>query len=112
MTQVLQVRNIFVRLNLEQVQHIMDGIVAQRKNIDMDSVPTYDSEMNNFIEQLEQQGIIVQIPKEEEAIEDADERQQAQTMIAELYGMAMSSPSDMKQPLFNKIQQLEHLLFG
>lgn len=112
MTQVLQVRNIFARLNLEQVQHIMDGIVAQRRNIDVDSLPTFDSEMNNFIEQLEQQGIVVQIPADEEVIEDVTEKQQAQTIIAELYAMAMSSPTDMKQHLFNKVQELEHLLFG
>ena len=112
MTQVLQVRNIFLRLNLEQTQHILDGIVAQRHNIDIDSVPTYDSEMNNVIEQLEGQGIYVQIPKEDDIIEDPTEQQQAQTILAELYGLAMTVPTELKQPLFNKIQEMEQLLFG
>ena len=112
MADVLQVRNIFLRLNLEQTQHILDGIVTVRKDIDIDSVPTYDSEMNNVIEQLEGQGVFVQLPKEEEVIEDVNEKQQAQIILAELYGLAMTVPTDIKQPLFNKIQEMEQLLFG
>ena len=112
MTQILQVRDKFLRLNNEQVQHVLNGIVEQRKNIDPDSVPIYDGEMNNIIEQLEQQGVYVQIAPQDEAIADPDERQQAQTILAELYADAMSLPTDMKQGIFNKIQKLEHLLFG
>ena len=112
MTQVLQVRDKFLRLNNEQVQHVLNGVVEQRKNIDSDSLPIYDGEMNNIIVQLEQQGCSVQITPQDEAIADPDERQQAQTLLAELYSDAMSLPTDMKQGIFNKIQELERLLFG
>lgn len=108
---ILQIRDKFLRLSTEQVHHIVNGIVLQREEIDIDSIPIYDSEMNNVIEQLEQQGVYVKIEPPTPA-EDISDMQKAQVVVAELYSMAMSVPTDQKQPLFNKLQELERILFG
>lgn len=112
MTEILQIRDKFLRLNTEQVHHIVNGIVLQRDEIDSDSLHIYDDQMNNVLEQLAQQGIHVQIPPKEIIVEDLTEKQQAQTILAELYGLAMTVPTNQKQPIFNKVQELERLLFG
>lgn len=109
---VLQIRDKILRLNTEQVHHIVNGMVLQREEIDPGSIPMYDSEMNNVLEQLGQQGIYAKIEPKEITVTDPTEMQKAQTIVAELYSMAMIVPTDQKQPLFNKLQELEHLLFG
>lgn len=111
MTAILQIRDKFLRLSTEQVHHIINGIVLQREEIDPDSVPIYDVEMNNVIEQLEQQGVYVKIETPDPVIEAGDEMKQAQTIVAQLYALSMSVPTDQKQALFNKLQELERLLF-
>lgn len=112
MTEILQIRDKFLRLNTEQVHHIINGVVLQRDEIDSDSLPIYDDQMNNVIEQLEQQGVYVQIAPKDEIIEDLTDKQKAQTLLAELYALAMSVPTEQKQAIFNKVQEFERLLFG
>lgn len=112
MTEILQIRDKFLRLNTEQVHHIVNGIVLQREEIDPDSIPVYDGQMNNVLEQLGQQGIHAQIMPKEIVVSDVTEKQQAQTLLAELYGLVMTVPTDQKQAIFNKLQEFERLLFG
>lgn len=62
--ELLQPKTIFLRLNLEQAQHIIDGLYENRKYIVDESLDLYDSQLKDIIHQLQEQNIQVILPEE------------------------------------------------
>ena len=58
-TVTLAPKTILLRLNLEQVQHITDGLEKNREDISPEYLGLYDGEVSDVLEQLQQQGIQV-----------------------------------------------------
>ena len=110
MEQLLMPKNYFLRLNLEQVQHIVDGIAEKRTLVDPASLPLYDGEMNNVLHQLNDQGIQIEFLKKEPLVEGQDVAI-LQTMLADAYSEIMCLPVDLRGKIFTKVQQIEQHLF-
>ncbi|MNO93976.1 hypothetical protein D3C76_855850 [compost metagenome] len=50
---LLQPKWVTLRLNMEQIQHVVDGLVENRKNIQDEHLDLYDSMAMDLLEQLE-----------------------------------------------------------
>lgn len=48
-----------LRLDFEQIQHITDGLVKNREDIEESCLGLYDEKMNDVFDQLNRQGIEV-----------------------------------------------------
>lgn len=55
--QHLQAKNLFLRLNLEQASNILEALAQTRDTIEEESLPLYDSIVEDIFEQLYQQGV-------------------------------------------------------
>ncbi len=55
--QLLQPKQISLRLNLEQVQHIADGLLDNRAKFEGKDLDLYDSQTADVLEQFEQQRV-------------------------------------------------------
>lgn len=58
-TVTLTPKVVLLRLDLEQVQHITDGLVKNREDIEPEYLGLYDGKVNDVLGQLRQQGIQV-----------------------------------------------------
>lgn len=58
-TVTLTPKVVLLRLDLEQVQHITDGLVKNREDIEPEYLGLYDGKVNDLLGQLRQQGIQV-----------------------------------------------------
>lgn len=58
-TVTLTPKVVLLRLDLEQVQHITDGLVKNREDIEPEYLGLYDGKVNDLLGQLRQQGIMV-----------------------------------------------------
>lgn len=58
-TVTLTPKVVLLRLDLEQVQHITDGLVKNREDIAPEYLGLYDGKVNDLLGQLRQQGIQV-----------------------------------------------------
>lgn len=56
-TVTLTPKVVLLRLDLEQVQHITDGLVKNREDIEPAYLGLYDGKVNDVLGQLSQQGI-------------------------------------------------------
>lgn len=63
---LLQPKLYSLRLNLEQVQHVSDGLIENRRNIEERHIELYDSQVEDILDQFRGQGVEIYLPEENE----------------------------------------------
>ncbi len=105
----------YLRLDLEQVQHIFDGLIENRKLIDQQYLFLYDSSLQDLQDQMASQGVEIQLgePSKEVSIED-DEIEQVRHLLVDMqtYFNGMNVESHERETFDEKLSQLQKLLFG
>lgn len=109
---MLQPKTIYLRLNLEQANHTIDGWVENRDNIVEEHLPLYDSQCRDIIDQLAGQGVHIEF--EEVETEESDDFQQAMDVMKDMVNFIQDASMDPMERgmLFGKLNKLNTVLFG
>lgn len=102
-----------LRLNLEQVQHTADGWVENRKLVDEDHLPLYDSQLQDILDQFRSQDVVIEVDIASQPDIDSDFEVARSTMdeIKQYLSDMSTDPHEFYQ-LSSKIERLEKVLFG
>lgn len=114
MTEILQPKHYHLRLNLEQVQHLTDGLIENQKNIDPAFIGVYDGQMNNVFSQLRDQGIQIEVP-EYEVDESKEEEYKRAAIAMKMFRhkiMEYMPESEHKTQVIAAYDDLHSILFG
>lgn len=113
--QSLRPKTVSLRLNYEQVQHVVDGIIENRNCIRPEHLHTYDDEGRDIFNQLSEQGISVDFEENEDSVEtvnsELDEAKMVLTSLNELLSITVM-PDERKAAIRNRVSALETLMFG
>lgn len=114
--ELLQPKTVFLRLNLEQSTHVIDGLVENASNIEESSLPLYNSQVKDIISQLNEQGIDIvfeeaEAQTESEVNEDFVKATQLMREIRKwVYDLSID-PNELRL-LNEKLTELNTVLFG
>jgi hypothetical protein len=100
-----------LRLNLEQLNNVIDGWVENRKHIEENSLDSYDAQFQDILEQFSRQGVEVIIEPENDRIDD---EQKAHDLIDSMKDLITDLSMDRMEMalLLGRFTELEFVLFG
>ena len=107
----LQLQNIFLRLNMEQVQMIADGLSKVKEEVEEQSLPLFAEEYDNIKQQLSTQGInMLEVDNVESA--DDEEYLKAEALMMTLFGLARQVDGPQGTEMARNLIKLQEILFG
>ena len=109
---LLQPKTTNLRLNLEQVQHVTDGLVENRKNIASEHIELYDSQMEDIFHQLGGQGIKVEYDLDDVSGENEAIRAELAIKLIRHKALHFMPEGEHRDVLLQNIDDLDRLLFG
>ena len=107
----LQPRNTFLRLNLEQVQMIADGLSKVKEEVEEHSLPLFTEEYDDIKQQLSSQGINMLEVNDAEPAND-EEYLKAEALTTALFGMTRQVEGPLGIEMARKLIELQEILFG
>lgn len=106
----MQPKKYSLRINLEQVSHLVDGLVENRKNISDSSLALYDSLIEDVFDQFKSQGIQITL---EEPEQDPDEVEQAKALLQLIEDKVFDCTDDVAYAEIKQyINELKTVVFG
>lgn len=111
----LKPKLVSLRLNYEQVQHIVDGIIENRRCIEPQFLHVYDEEGKDIFSQLNDQGIHIDFEENDNYIEPVNtEMEQAKATLTSIKHVLQTPELTVAQLdiLGEHLVSLEKLMFG
>ena len=106
----LQTKNYFLRVSLEQVQAIVDGLIENEVNIDESSMDIYDSNIEDIFDQFRSQGVDIVRPAL--APDEANEYQRASKLFDEIDFLLNNETDEDTELIATKVKALRTLVIG
>jgi hypothetical protein len=106
----MQPKAYFLRLNLEQVFHIVDSMVDKRSKIEEDDLAIYDSELGDVLQQFAAQEVEFDINLERMDSEMAQAKESIERLRERIWKANMLPYN--RDKILNSIEELAGLLFG